>query len=72
MTVKSFLKNITSYENVCVEDRDYNVFDSGVASDVMNGKYIKGLNVVEAYIGIRSVNISSKSTPCIVILAEHK
>lgn len=72
MTVKSFLKNITSYENVCVEDADFNVFDCGAASDVMNRKYIHNLNMIEAHYGIRVIDASSKSVPCIVIIAKHK
>ena len=72
MSVKSFLKYITSYENVCVEDSNYDVFDSGAASDVMNGKYIRGLNVVEVYSGVRVIDVSGKSVPCIVIVAKPK
>lgn len=69
MTVRSFLKCITGYENVCVEDEHFNVFDSGNASDVLNGKYVRGLHVVEAYIGVRNVGARQASTTCIVIIA---
>ena len=72
MSVKSFLKCITSYENVCVEDENFNVFASGSASDVMMDKAIRGLKVVQCHTGIRTFYVRNceYSFNCIVIIAQ--
>ena len=71
MSVKSFLKHITGYENVCVEDEDYNVFASGCASDVLMDKAIRGLKLVECHTGVRAFagRTYEHSVNCIVIIA---
>ena len=70
LSVKQFLKNITSYENVCVEDEDFNVFSSGCASDVLLDKSIRGLKVVECHTGVREFNCNRRSSMCLVIIAQ--
>ena len=70
MSVKSFLKCITSYENVCVEDENFNVFASGVASDIMMDKAIRGLQVVECHTGVREFDCNRRSSMCLVIIAQ--
>lgn len=71
LSVKQFLKNITPYENVCVEDEDFNVFSSGCASDVLLDKSIRGLKVVECHTGVREFTGRSygHSLHCLVIVA---
>ena len=72
MSVKSFLKHITSYENVCVEDEDFNVFASGCASDVLMDKAVRGLKVVECHTGVRTFcgRNCEHSLNCLVIVAQ--
>ena len=72
MSVKSFLNCITSYENVCVEDENFNVFASGCASDVMMDKAIRGLKVVECHTGVRTFygRNHEHSLNCLVIVAQ--
>ena len=69
MSVKSFLKHITSYENVCVEDEDFNVFASGCASDVLMDKAIRGLKIVECHTGHREFDCNRRTSMCLVIIA---
>ena len=72
MSVKSFLKCITSYENVCVEDENFNVFASGAASDVMMDKAIRGLKIVECHTGYREFDCNRRTSMCIVIIAKKE
>jgi hypothetical protein len=70
MSVKSFLKCITPYENVCVEDENFNVFASGCASDVIMDKAIRGLKIVECHTGCREFDHNRRSSMCLVIIAK--
>jgi hypothetical protein len=74
MSVKSFLKYITPYENVCVEDEDFNVFASGSASDVLMDKAIRGLKIIECHTGVRTFygRNYEHSLNCIVIIARKE